>query len=82
MTSTRTTPATVLERFPDHWHLIVDLCRQSEDFHELCDHYAECAQVLDRLQSTEGNDLRRIPEYEEVITSLEVEIQKMISASH
>ena len=81
MRSTRTSEASVLEKFPTDWHIIVELCRVSEDFRELCDHYMECATLLADLRDASEPDARRITEYEELTTELEQEIRKTVDAS-
>ena len=81
MSSTRTTTASVLERFPDDWHVIVELCRENEDFRELCDHYTECAAVLARRRTATDPDSRHVAEYEDLTKELEQEIRKTVDAA-
>ena len=81
MTPARTAAPSVLERFPDHWHLIVQLYREDEDFRELCDHFAECRDVLSNLQASIEADPKRIEEYETLTSELEQEIRKTVDAA-
>ncbi|MGI9474000.1 MAG: hypothetical protein ACR2NZ_20845 [Rubripirellula sp.] len=69
--------ATVLERYPDKWHIIVQLCRVDEDFRELCDHYAECLTVVTHLDADTNGDAVRLREYRVLIRELEVEIETL-----
>ena len=78
MASTRAITPSVLEKFPDRWHLIVELCRTDEDFRELCDHYGECATVVARLRAAAEPEAERVAEYEEVMKELEREIGKIL----
>ncbi len=80
MPSTTTTTASVLERFPDDWHVIVELCRENEDFRELCDHYTECAAVLVRLRTATDPDSRQLEEYRDLTKELEQEIRETVDA--
>jgi hypothetical protein len=80
MTSTRTTTSSVLERFPDDWYVIVELCRENEDFRELCDHYTECTAVIARLRKATDPDSRQLTEYEDLTKELEQEIRKTVDA--
>ena len=80
MSSTRSTTASVLESFPNDWHVIVEICRENEDFRELRDHYSECATLLTRLRSEADPDSRRVAEYEGLTKELEQEIRKTIDA--
>ena len=82
MSSTRTTPASVLEKFPDDWHVIVELCHKNEDFRELCDHYTECVAVLARQRTATDPDLRQLTEYEDLTKELEQEIRKTVAANY
>ena len=79
--SIRTTTASVLERFPDDWHVIVELCRKNEDFRELCDHYGECAAAHTRLRTATDPDSRLVAEYEDLMKELEQEIRKTLDAN-
>ena len=81
MPSTTTTTASVLERFPDDWHVIVELCRENEDFRELCDHYTECTAVVTRLRTATDPDSRQLAEYEDLTKELEQEIRKTVDAA-
>ena len=81
MTPARTAAPSVLERFSDHWHLIVQLCREDEDFRELCDHFAECRDVLSNLHAAIEADPKRIEEYETLTSELEQEIRKTVDAA-
>ena len=81
MRSPRATEASVLERFPDDWHVIVELCRSSEDFRELCDHHRECMAVLSDLHAAEIPNSHRIEEYEVLTAELEQEIRNTIDTS-
>jgi hypothetical protein len=80
MSSTKTATASVLERFPDDWHVIVELCRENEDFRELCDHYTECAAVVARMRTAAVPDSRQLAEYEDLTVELEQEIRKTVDA--
>lgn len=73
--------ASVLERFPGDWHVIVELSRRSEDFREMCNHYLECKAVLAELTAAEGADPQRINEYETLVSELETEIRQTVDAS-
>ena len=75
----KTTTASVLERFPDDWHVIVELSRSNDDFRELCDHHAECVTLLTRLRSERHPDAERIAEYQLMAEELELEIQDAVS---
>ena len=81
MPSTRTTTASVLERFPDDWYVIVELCRENEDFRELCDHYIECTAVIARLLKATDPDSRQLTEYEDLTKELEQEIRETVDAN-
>jgi hypothetical protein len=81
MTSARTAATSVLERFPDHWHVIVELYRENDDFRELCDHYAECREVLTRLRGSSEAERRRVEEYEALTGELEQEIRTVVDAA-
>ena len=81
MRSPRETEASVLEKFPDDWHVIVELCRSNEDFRELCDHHLECVAVLADLQSADSPDSQRIEEYQVLTAELEQEIRNTIDTS-
>ena len=78
MPPTRTTAATVLERFPDQWHVIVELSGASEDFRELCQHHSECEAALESIRAAATPDADRIAEYEGVVKGLEQEIRRII----
>ena len=78
MASTRAMTPSVLEKFPDRWHIIVELCRTDEDFRELCDHYGECAAVITRLRTKTEPEAGRAAEYEEVMKELEREIGQIL----
>ena len=81
MTPARTAAPSVLDRFPDHWHHIVQLYREDEDFRELCDHFAECQDVLSNLHGSTDTDPKRIEEYEILTNELEREIRKTVDAA-
>ena len=81
MASTRTAACSVLERFPDDWRVIVKLCRENEDFHELCDHYTECTAVIARLLKETDPDSRELTEYEDLTKELEQEIRETVDAN-
>jgi hypothetical protein len=81
MTPARTAAPSVLERFPDYWHLIVQLYREDEDFQELCDHFAECRDVLSNLYASTDADAKRVEEYETLTNELEQEIRKTVDAA-
>jgi hypothetical protein len=81
MPSTRTTTASVLERFPDDWHVIVERCRENEDFRELCDHYTECTAIVIRLRTATDPDSRQLAEHEELTKELEQKIRKTVDAA-
>ena len=78
MSPTRQSTANVLEQFPDEWHVIVELVRESEDFRELSNHYVECITVLDRLRRAENPDEARVAEYVILTHELEFEMRNMI----
>ena len=79
--SNSTAAASVLERYPDCWHIVVELCRRDEDFRELCDHYAECLQVRKRLEGQQDAAPTRLREYRDLIRELENEIEAIIRTS-
>ena len=81
MTSARTPAAIVLERFPDHWQVMAQLYRENGDFRELCDHFAECRDVLTRLNASTKIDAKRIEEYETLTSELEQEIRTAVDAT-
>jgi hypothetical protein len=81
MTAARTAATSVLERFPDHWDVIVQLYREDEDFRELSDHFAECRDVLSRLRTSTKADPKRIEEYETLTNELEQEIRRTVDAA-
>ena len=81
MTAARTAAPSVLERFPNHWHVIVQLYRENEDFRELCDHFAECRDVLSNLRASSQTDPKRIAEYETLTYELEREIGQTVAAA-
>ena len=81
MASIRTITASVLEQFPDDWHVIVDLCGTDEDFRELCDHYTECSSVLARLRSEQSPEPQLVAEYEDLIDELEQEIRRIVDTT-
>jgi hypothetical protein len=81
MSSTRTTTSSILQRFPDDWYVIVELCRENEDFRELCDHYTECITVIARLRKATDTDSRQLAEYEDLTKELEQEIRKTVDAN-
>jgi hypothetical protein len=81
MSSTRTTTSSVLERFPDDWYVIVELCRENEDFRELCDHYTECTAVIARLRKAVDSDSHQLTEYEDLTKGLEQEIRKAVDTN-
>jgi hypothetical protein len=81
MSSTRTTTSSILQRFPDDWYVIVELCRENEDFRELCDHYTECTAVIARLRKAVDSDSRQLTEYEDLTKGLEQEIRKAVDAN-
>ena len=81
MTLSRTAAPSVLERFPDHSHLIVQLYREDEDFRELCDHFAECRDVLSNLYTSTDADPKRIEEYQTLTNELEQEIRKTVDSA-
>lgn len=70
----------VLERFPEHSHIILRLHEANEDFRELCDHFAECRSVLARLRDSAASDQQRVTEYDDLTHDLEREIRKSIQA--
>jgi hypothetical protein len=81
MTPARAAATSVLERFPNHWHLIVQLYREDEDFRELCDHFAECRDVLSNLHASTDADPQLVEEYETLTNELEQEIGKTVDAA-
>ena len=70
----------MLERFPDRWNVIVQLCKDDEEFCELCEHYSECQMVLARMRASIEPDQKRLREYESTTTELELEIRMIIDA--
>ena len=81
MTAARTAATSVLERFPDHSHVIVQLYREDETFRELCDHFAECRDVSSNLRASTKADASRIEEYETLTNELEQEIREIVDAA-
>ena len=77
MTSTNTAAATVLEKFPERWPIVVQLYQDNADFREQCHHYAECLGCLTDLQKNNGIAMR-IQEYEVLVAELEDEIRRSI----
>ena len=75
------TPSKMLERFPDLMPAIVKLHAESEDFRELCDHYAECLEVLESLQTANTTEPQRIAEYETLTTELADEIRNIVASA-
>ena len=73
--------SSVLERFPDHMPIILNLYTENEDFRELCDHFAECLDVLANLKSAEKNEPHRVGEYETLTHELAEEIQKIVTSA-
>ena len=73
--------SSVLERFPDHRQIIVKLYAENEDFREICDHFAECLDVLANLKSSDESEQKRIDEYETLTNELAEEIQKIVAAA-
>jgi len=80
MTSARAAATSVLERFLGDSHVIVQLYQDNDDFRELCDHFAECHEVLSRLRDSTKADPARVKEYETLTTELEQEIRAAIDA--
>jgi hypothetical protein len=80
MSTVKGAAVSVLERFPESWHVIVELCKDHEDFRELCDHYSECQMVLARLRDSIDTDRNRMTEYEATTRELESEIYSIIAA--
>ena len=68
----------VLEKFPESWHVIVQLAQENADFREQCEHLAECELTLARLQE-EGGEAKRIDEYETLMRELEQEIERCVA---
>jgi hypothetical protein len=81
MTSARTAATSVFERFPDHRQVIVQLYSKNDDFRELCDHFAECRDVLSRLNASTEADAKRIEEYETLTSELDQEIRTAVDAT-
>ena len=81
MSTTNGAAISVLERFPDRWHVIVQLCKDDEEFCELCEHYSECQMVLARLRASIETDQTRLREYESTTRELELEIRMVIEAT-
>jgi hypothetical protein len=81
MTAARTAATSVLERFPDHRQVIVQLYSKNDDFRELCDHFAECRDVLTQLNASTKADAKRIEEYETLISELEQEIRTVVDST-
>lgn len=80
MSTMKGAATSVLERFPDRWHVIVQLCKDDEEFCELCDHYSECQMVLARMRASVEEDQKRLREYESLTRELELEIRTAIEA--
>ena len=80
MSTTKGAAICVLERFPDRWHVIVQLCKDDEEFCELCEHYSECQMVLARMRASIEADQKRLREYESMTRELELEIRMVIEA--
>ena len=80
MPTTKGVAISVLERFPDRWHVIVQLCKDDEEFCELCEHYSECQMVLARLRASIETDQERLREYESTTRELESEIRMVIDS--
>ena len=68
------------DRYPEHRAILIQLCKE-EEIRELCDHYAECRQILRRLLSMSSPDRCRVREYEEMVRDLEEEIEEIVEAS-
>jgi hypothetical protein len=80
MSTLKGAASSVLERFPDDWHVIVQLCKDDEDFRELCDHYSECQAVLAQLNDSSCAGRDRLREYETLMGELEQEIRGTIQS--
>ena len=74
---TKNAVSRVLEKFPENWHVIVQLAQEDSDFYEQCEHLAECEQILNRLKE-EGGKIKRIDEYELLLQDLEQEIERCV----
>ena len=65
----------VLNRFPEHASLIKELYKDSDSFRGLCEDYAECSEVINRLDYSEHmiqTEYRE--EYEALLQDLENEL--------
>lgn len=71
----------VLACYPKSGVAIQSLFDKDEEFRELCEDYAECTAVLDRLRREQGATDPRIEEYCELRVSLERDLQNRISES-
>jgi len=69
----------VLIRFPESGDRIRALFDEDEEFRELCEDYAECAAVLERLRRGQGVEAARIEEYCELRLNIEQEVLGRIS---
>jgi hypothetical protein len=81
MSTTKGNTASVLERFPNDWHLIVQLSQADEEFRELCEHYTQCQAILTRLRDSTDADQSRLCEYETTTRELEFEIARAVEAT-
>jgi len=65
----------VLNRFPEHALLIKELYKDSDSFRGLCEDYAECSEVINRLDYSEQMiQTGYREEYEALLRDLENEL--------
>lgn len=65
----------LIKRYPDKRKAIINLYNNSTTFQTVCEDYQKCGEALKHwLESTSDEALRRVPEYEELMQSLEAEI--------
>ena len=81
MSTAKGNTASVLERFPNDWHLIVQLSQADDEFRELCEDYTQCQVILTRLRDSKEADNSRLREYETTTKELEFEIARAIEAT-
>lgn len=81
MSTAKGNTASVLERFPNDWHVIVQLSQADEEFRELCEDYSQCHAILTRLRDSKEADKSRLREYETTTKELEFEIARAIEAT-
>ena len=82
MTTKNNVIETLKEKFPAQLDLIHELCAESDSFRTLCEDYADCQSVIDRLKyNLKMMERDTLQEYLQLSGELEEEIMSRIKSA-